>query len=205
MENEINKEEIKMCPQFSVFGMGIKSTNPEAVWDLIETYRYIIGDEAKDATEHLRLLSNKAEARDYKAGHFRFCTFSGVFNRRAASALVSHSGLMTIDIDDIESSSELSRIRELLIHDKKFDTAMLFVSPSGNGIKWIPFIGNITADRHGEWFDCIKNYLVFEYGISIDKSGRDVCRTCFLPHDAECYLNPEYLNDINDKTIIIKK
>lgn len=179
------------APCFSVFGKGIKQTRPEEVWDIKKAYDYLISDEAKEVTEHLRTLSGD-EARGFKAANFRFCTFSGVFQYRSAKNLTSHSGLMTIDIDDIDNPDKLEEIRRQLIADRRFSTALLFTSPSGNGIKWIPYVGSVTAENHGEWFDLLRNYLVFEYGIVIDKSGRDVCRTCFLPYDADCYINPEY-------------
>lgn len=188
--------EYNICaPRFSAFGKGIKLTQPEEVWDLKKAYDYLVSDEAKEATESLRTLSGK-EARQFKADHFRFCTFSGVFKYRNAKSLTSHSGLMTIDIDDIDSPDEQQEIRRKLIADSRFTTALLFTSPSGNGIKWIPYVGSIGAETHGEWFDLLRDYLVFEYGIACDKSGRDVCRTCFLPYDADCYINPEYLTTL---------
>lgn len=184
-------QEIKSAPRFSAFGKGIKQTQPEEVWDIKKAYDYLISDEAKKTTGHLRTLSGD-DARRFKAANFRFCTFSGVFQYRNAKSLTSHSGLMTIDIDDIDAPDKLEEIRRQLIADSRFSTALLFTSPSGNGIKWIPYVGNIAAEAHGEWFDLLRNYLVFEYGIAIDKSGRDVCRTCFLPYDAGCYINPEF-------------
>jgi len=41
-------------------------------------------------------------------------------------------------------------------------------------------------------FQTMQQHVAFHYGIAIDKSGSDVCRACFLPHDPECYINPIY-------------
>ena len=38
----------------------------------------------------------------------------------------------------------------------------------------------------------MQQHVAFHYGIAIDKSGSDICRACFLPHDPECYINPIY-------------
>ncbi len=38
----------------------------------------------------------------------------------------------------------------------------------------------------------VANYIAKTYGVAVDKSGRDLSRACFLPHDPNAYLNPAY-------------
>ncbi len=69
---------------------------------------------------------------------------------------------------------------------------LLFTSPSGDGLKWIIPI-DITTASHTDYFRAISNYVRQTYGIEADKSGKDISRACFLPHDSNAYLNPKYL------------
>ena len=43
------------------------------------------------------------------------------------------------------------------------------------------------------YFKAIANYLKHQYQLEVDPSGKDVSRACFLPHDAEAFINPKYL------------
>jgi len=81
-----------------------------------------------------------------------------------------------------------------LLKDEYFETEMLFVSPSGDGLKWIIPI-DITEATHQNFFQAIANYIREVYQLEVDKSGKDVSRACFLPHDPEAYINPKYLTD----------
>jgi len=73
---------------------------------------------------------------------------------------------------------------------------MLFVSPSGNGLKWIISI-DTRRMSHSNYFAAVANYIQQTYGVEVNKSGRDISRTCFLPHDPQVYINPRLLNSHN--------
>jgi hypothetical protein len=44
----------------------------------------------------------------------------------------------------------------------------------------------------------VYNYLVQSGYPEPDKSGSDVSRSCFIPYDAEAYINPKY-NNVKDE------
>ncbi|MCG8532893.1 MAG: hypothetical protein MI749_19860, partial [Desulfovibrionales bacterium] len=136
----------------------------------------------------LRCITDKKEARQYKAAHFDYVTFSGVFSKRSDAALLKHSGLLVIDFDHVEDVPELSNS---LLQDEYFETEILFTSPSGDGFKWIISI-DITEHSHKDWFVSIKNYIQQTYDLEVDSAGKDVSRACFLPHDTQIYLHPKY-------------
>ena len=71
------------------------------------------------------------------------------------------------------------------------ETELLFRSPSGNGIKWIIPVVNNNGHDHEYYFRAVSNYLK-SFGITVDKSGKDVSRACFLPHDPNAFINPKY-------------
>lgn len=171
-------------PKFSDFTAPIKNVIPQKEVTIRDIYEYIIGDKAKSATAELRNIKEHKSAQAFKATHFDFCTFSGTFTQRSASHLTSHSGLLCIDFDGLQNVEE---VKEMLINDKYLNTRLIFRSPSGNGIKWIVSI-DLTRATHQEYFDAVMAYVKNTYDIEADKSGRDVCRSCFLPFDPEAIL-----------------
>ncbi|AHW61040.1 virulence protein E [Draconibacterium orientale] len=183
------KSEVQI-PIFSYFNAPVKNINPKKNLRLIDVYYLIKSTEYSSITDQLRAIPGKGEARKFKASKFDYVTFSGTFSKRSDKALVNHSGLLTIDFDHI---SNLQQLKEQLLEDEYFETELLFVSPSGDGLKWIIPI-DITEATHQNFFQAIANYIREAYQLEVDKSGKDVSRACFLPHDPEAYINPKYLN-----------
>ena len=175
-------------PLFSFFHSPITNTRPSKSFTLPDAYRYIIGDTAKERTRKLRSFADAKQSRMFKAANFDYCTFSGTFAARTDKALISHSGLLCVDFDHLQN---LDSLRSNLLRDEYFDTQLLFRSPSGDGLKWVVGI-DISVIPHSDYFRAVANYLFRTYGVEADKSGRDVSRACFLPHDPECFINPKY-------------
>jgi hypothetical protein len=174
---------------FSFFKAPVRNTIPHKSISLIDAYNYIVGDYAKQRTEKLRDIKDPKQVRQYKASTFDYCTFSGMFQTRNDKALISHSGLLCIDFDHLQS---VDLLRNQLLQDEYFDTQMLFVSPSGDGLKWIISI-DTAKTSHSEFFVAVASYILQTYGVAVDKSGRDISRACFLPHDPQAFINPIYL------------
>lgn len=176
-------------PLVSYFKNPVQNTIPFQEMSLVQIYRKIKSDAFKSQTEKLRTIQDKKEARKYKSANFHYVTFSGTFSKRSDAELKEHSGLLTVDFDHLE---DVSALKEKLLLDEYFETEMMFVSPSGDGLKWIIPI-DLSQASHQEYFQAVFNYVKHTYGFSIDESGKDVSRACFLPHDAEVYINPKYL------------
>ncbi len=185
---------------FSFFKAPVRNTIPHKSISLLDAYNYIVGDYAKQRTEKLRTIlsplsfgerpeERSRAARQFKASTFDYCTFSGLFTTRNDKALVNHSGLLCIDFDHLQS---VDLLRKQLLQDEYFDTQMLFVSPSGDGLKWIIPI-DTKQTTHSNYFAAVANYILQTYGVAVDKSGRDISRACFLPHDPKAFINPIYL------------
>jgi len=171
---------------FSFFKAPVRNTIPHKSISLLDAYNYIVGDYAKERTEKLRSIKDIKQARQYKTSTFDYCSFSGMFQTRNDKALISHSGLLCVDFDHLQS---VDLLRNQLLHDEYFETQLLFVSPSGDGLKWIISI-DVNQTSHGNYFVAVANYLLQTYGIAVDKSGRDISRACFLPHDFRAFINP---------------
>ena len=48
-------------------------------------------------------MQSPAEAKMYKATHFDYCTFSGLFRKRSEKELIMHSGLICLDFDHVDN------------------------------------------------------------------------------------------------------
>lgn len=178
-------------PTFSFFHAPITNTKPDSEFTLLDTYKYIVGNQAKERTEKLRSFSDAKQSRMFKAANFDYCTFSGTFTTRNDKALIKHSGLLCLDFDHLQN---LDSLRSQLLQDEYFDTQLLFRSPSGDGLKWVVGI-DISQTPHADYFRAVANYLFQTYGVEADKSGKDISRACFLPHDPNCFINPKYLKN----------
>jgi hypothetical protein len=172
----------------SFFKTPVRNVFPSQTLRLNKIYDLIVGTSYKAITEELREIEDIKERRKFKANNFDYVTFSGVFERRNDKYLEKHSNLIAIDFDHLEN---LDKSREQLLNDQYFDTEMLFVSPSGDGIKWIIRI-ELEKATQAEYFKAISNYIKQTYNIDVDASGKDVSRACFLPHDANALLHKKH-------------
>lgn len=175
-------------PSFSYFNKPVSNVNPSREVTLLEVYQLIKGDTFALSTSTLRNIQDIKEARKYKALNFDYVSFSGTFSKRNDSNLQKHSGLLAVDFDHLQ---DLSNLKKALLVDPYFETELLFVSPSGDGLKWIIPI-DLTLVKHQDYFRAVSNYIQRTYKLEVDQSGKDISRACFLPHDTEIFINSKY-------------
>ncbi len=188
-ETTLPFEASKAETMFSFFRAPIRNVNPFKDITLLEAYEMIRSDAYAKTTLQLRSFKNPAEARTFKTSQFNYATFSGIFSSRSASSLTKHSGLVTIDFDHLP---DVHQLKKQLIADPRISTELLFVSPSGDGLKWI-IRKNRTEMTHSDFFMAVSNYIRKTYQVEIDPSGKDVSRACFLPCDPDAFIHPKYL------------
>lgn len=176
--------------RFSWFKAPVSNIVPEQEkMSVLDVYKYIRTDAAKTQTEYLRSITDPKTRKKYKAQCFHTVTFSGIFSRRQDDCLIEHSELLCLDFDHV---TNLERVRAQLLGLRQFKTILLFVSPSGDGLKWVIQI-DLRKASHKQWFEGVGNYLKKTLGLMVDSSGANVSRACFLPHDPECYIDPHLL------------
>ena len=146
--------------------------------------------------------------------------FAGIFNERNSKSLKKHSGLMVVDFDKYPDQQTMAGHLEFLKQNQHF--VLLFISPSGNGIKGVVRVSDdLTKDTHPLIFKAFQKEFDFEY---FDISNSNVDRVCFESYDPNIYVNleavifnPEIKDEgfmvqdkvpmvpITDQDIIIKK
>ena len=90
-------EETDYC--FSFFRKPIQNIEPLRAIGVVDVYRYVVGHYAQPQTETLRSMTSPADVKKYKASHFDYCTFTGLFRKRNEKELIMHSGLWIIPVD----------------------------------------------------------------------------------------------------------
>ena len=128
----------------------------------------------KDLIERIRKADTKGKQNALKK-KLPCILFSGKFRQRNSSNLLLHSGLICMDLDDVDVEKAIRKLKK----DEYVYSA--FVSPSGKGVK---FLVKIPTNNHLGSF-----YALQERYPNIDISGKDVSRICFESYDPDLYLN----------------
>lgn len=166
----------------SYFKNGVKQTVPDADADVMQVIGSIKKGQFAELIEKVRAESDKKKRNELKAG-LPYVTFSGLFKKRVADGLKTHSGLICIDVDDL-ADADYARQREALTKDPY--SFCVFRSPSGNGLK---VLVKIDGSLHLKAFLQLEAYYAEKYQVTIDKSGKDVTRATFLSFDPDTYTN----------------
>ena len=115
-------------------------------------------------------------------------TFSGRFSERKQAGLLQHSQLIVIDIDGIQSYEQANKLKKQ-IFDQCTSVVLAFISPSQCGVKvvhqldWNNDVDAKVQQRNA--FDQLAKYYRAVFDLTIDQSGKDVSRLCYLigePH-----------------------
>ncbi len=160
--------------------------------DLPEVYQLITANERLAAlTNDIRLaaLRNDNDAcRLMKQQTLPYVTPCGIFSRRRSDCLTETSGLVVVDIDHLESAEETETLRQQLFDDPYLKPALVFVSPTGRGVKaFVPCAAGQSAQDAVRWamdyVHCMYDTGTPRSGKGVDTSGKDTVRACFLCHD----------------------
>lgn len=133
----------------------------------------------QDIVIPLRAL--QGEARDKAKKKAPCVTLAGMFSQRMDDALVEHSGLIGIDIDDLSNPEEFK-------HRLKSDPYVYaaFVSIGGKGLC---VVFKINPARHRDAFRGISEYFFNTYKVVVDPTSINVSRLRFVSYDPDLYLN----------------
>lgn len=169
-----------MLGKISIYYNGIKDIQSGGEVEPIKVLDWIKNGQWKLNIEDLR---NTPAGEDYKRAKqmLPYVTWSGTFDKRGNDHLKQHSGLLCLDID--KCGKLFGKMRGIVVGDKY--TYACFTSPGGDGLKVLVKIGG----PHDACFDALKAYYKEQLGITIDASGRDVSRACFVSYDPALYMN----------------
>ena len=117
-------------------------------------------------------------------------TVSAIFDeKRRKERVIKYYGVMVLDIDNLKDEEEVERIKKEI--EKIEYTKMVFVSPSGLGLKIIVETNNTDVERHTEVYKELVNYYGNQLNVEFDSQTCDVSRLCFFSYDETAYYNCE--------------
>lgn len=162
-----------------------KSTTPSKTITLLVFLNWIRNGEFKEQIEDIRGTKDK-DARSAKKKGLPAATVSArFFPTRNIKNLVGHTGLIQIDLDDVE---DILKVLGWLLKDPY--TLACFISPSGNGIKIIVRIPP-NAKTHRASFRALRRYYREKYGAELDDACSDVSRLFYVSYDPNIFVNFE--------------
>lgn len=171
--------------RFSMF-KNCLATTPAGETTLEQLAADIQGGKWRPVVEPLRGMT--AEEYSQNKRNLPAVAFGGTFARRKKDALVKPSGLVVLDIDHI-TPAELPEAKAKMTADPH--TAICFVSPSGNGLKAV-VVAEFTDDAtFKQAWRAIAAYFSENHSITLDPTGKDICRLCYVSYDPEAYYNPD--------------
>jgi hypothetical protein len=176
--------------EVSFFEGGISITKPTKTVSLEWAIDYIREGRGYATIRPVRIEKDDKKKKELKK-RCSYFTFSGTFSARNAGSLEKHSGLITLDFDDV---GDVEAVALQLMEDRYI--MVMFRSTGGEGLK---ALAKIDPDRHLESFVSLAKYFHHKYGLTLDASGKDVCRACFESIDENIYVNENssvYLPDI---------
>jgi len=176
--------------QVSFFEGGIAVTKPTRNVPLIEAVEYIREGKGYATIRPVRIEKDEKKKKELKK-RCSYFTFSGTFSARNAASLETHSGLITLDFDNV---GDVEAVALQLMEDRYI--MVMFRSTGGEGLK---ALAKIDPDKHLESFNSLAKYFHHKYGLELDASGKDICRACFESIDENIYVNEDssvYLPEI---------
>lgn len=170
---------------------------PAASMGVRQVYDLIVNNEqlCRD-TLLVRRAVDKGEVREAKLLKLRklpFVTPYGTFSRRRGDSILQPSGLVVVDVDNLASVAAAEELRDVLFADPFLHPVLAFVSPGGRGVKlFVPYPQDASTGSAEEPVTWAMRYVELMYadrwsrlpGAGVDRSGKDIVRTCFLCHDA---------------------
>lgn len=141
---------------------------------------------SKEIVETIRTSTDKKQIEALKK-KLPCILFSGIFKERNSNSLVEHSGLMVVDFDKYPNEKIMLEHLELLKQNKHF--LLLFISPSGNGIKGVLRVSNeLDKETHPKVFKAFQKEFNLDY---FDIVNSNIDRVCFESYDPNIYINYE--------------
>lgn len=153
----------------------------------VEIIDGILGGKWKASVDQVRAETDEDRQKEIKKTLPGF-TAAGVFKRRNKTSIELPAGLVVIDIDGLGGYEKAVEVRDTLAEDPHVLAG--FVSVRGEGVKLIVYAGEIATDSEfkAAW-RAFAEYAADNYGLSLDPSGKDICRLCFVSNDRGVFVN----------------
>ena len=176
-------------------------TTPKSGLSIYQVYRIILGEglnnNLRKLTEDLRSLSDpdpdkeRDLKRDFKKNNFSAVSFGGEFSHRSNQDLLGASNLVCLDFDHIGTTEQVEEMKQRISQETELDPVLLFVSPSGDGLKVVVNVRQEIRDDKDfkRAFKSLRRFCQERLNLNPDEARKDISGLCYLPYDGEAVLN----------------
>jgi len=172
--------------KISVFKSLFNSKETPYTQDVVDVYNRIKEGypELINKITALRAMEEDDPAYSSLKNSLRAIMFNGTFNERNDNGLIEHSGLCILDFDDYPSAKVMKAEKARLMECPY--VFMIFISPSGKGLKCVIKIPPSDKFTHKRRFKAFQEFIDSDY---FDASSCNVSRVCFESYDRGAYIN----------------
>lgn len=150
---------------------------------------FLLSDEHKELVKSIRKGNTPEERHDLKEAYrnrIPAITVGGIFEKRDGKHLIKPSGLISIDIDWKDNKEIMPKIPSIL-------KGLPYVAYAGKSLSGDGYFAIIPIENPSHFKE---HYFALEqemksYGITLDKSCKDITRLRFVSYDPDCFYNPE--------------
>ncbi|MCT3644059.1 hypothetical protein HZQ97_07860 [Elizabethkingia anophelis] len=161
---------------------------------LSEIYTSIRDGTYKNEIQRIRtfLKDGDVESSKKEKNELLAFTTTGIFHdkrRRKSENLIKYNGLVVLDIDKLKNHDEVDKVFSKATQIE--ETKMVFISPSGLGIKIVVETNNTNPNLHTTVYKKVVEYYQKELKVEFDTQTCDIARLCFVSYHENAYLNLE--------------
>lgn len=175
---------MKKVTLFRKFTEVVRHTSIEECLDEIKNGTY------QNEIENIRKINIEVgkEAADKLKKNLNAFTPSGVFeSARKINSITEYNQCIILDLDDIGAAYIQSTKDNATLAPY---TLAVFVSPRGTGLKIMVQVDS-KIENHREAFLQVEAYYSQALNETIDPSGKDCSRLCFMSYDPDLYYNSD--------------
>lgn len=164
----------------SFYSTNIKQLSGAQTLPILSVLQAIKNGDFQDQVIPVANEPDKAKRNELKK-RVPYFTPSGEFEKREASGLVKHSGLIAMDFDSLENIKSV----EIALKNDPYSFAV-FRSISHKGLC---VLVKIDPSRHLDSFKALELYYWKLLNVTVDQSCKDVSRARFVSFDPDLYVN----------------
>lgn len=107
------------------------------------------------------------------------------------------TGYIIMDIDALSDDKSTSNmmapeLRDNLFNNPRLGVVLSFISPSGEGVKALVRVPDVTVANYVEWQACVAYFISHEFqGISCDDDAKNITRLCYLSVDPDAKITTD--------------
>lgn len=139
----------------------------------------------KSSIDKIRETANDTYRKQLKS-NLVSVAFSGTFSKRTDDAIMDYNHIIVIDIDD---KDEYKLNTAIILFESHPNCLSYFKSPSG-GLKALFLVDSEVKHHNTFAFDQVRKLIETETKCSVDPSGRNISRLCYVSYDPELFFNP---------------